>query len=124
MTTTSVWVQLYYEGKVEPVGRPTRVSVAADGAIVDDLGVAVKENRSTALSHCDAADLTVYPSGTLIPIPSGTKPLPAHCKLSSLNRNETVDEEPHPLIVVAPWKGTDTDGGKYFTLRIFRPELL
>jgi hypothetical protein len=100
MTTTTVWVQLYYAGMEESVGNPTRVNVAADNAIVDDLVNAVKEKCSNTLSHCDAAELTVYtPSTTIAIIQEGNTH--SISPGGEVPKGTTVE---NPVIVVAPQK--------------------
>jgi hypothetical protein len=98
MTTTRVWIQLYYEGKGEPVGDPTRVNVAADadGAVVDDLKNEVMKARSKKLTHCDAGDLTVYKPDSTVPVLE---------RADALDPGDGVPEgtsSKSPLIVVAP----------------------
>ena len=101
---SSVWVQVYYEDvesgdsfEVEPV--PTNIS---------RLKEAVKSKRPNALSHCDAADLVVYPLGTAVPIQDGVDALPSRTKLATLNLTEE-----DTLIVVAP-APKQADGKKSF----------
>ena len=62
MSSSSVWVQLYYKGKDEPVlvGKPDKIPTSALEDVADLKG-AVKDKRQVDLSHCDAANLVVYP---------------------------------------------------------------
>ena len=101
MSSSSVWVQLYYKGKAESEGRPTSVKKPTDlkesDWNIDALAEAVKDKRQVALSHCDAADLVVYPLGTAVPIQDGVDALPSRTNLATLNLTEE-----DTLIVVAP----------------------
>ncbi|CAB9516452.1 expressed unknown protein [Seminavis robusta] len=92
MSTPSVWVQLYYDGKGEE-GYPIKIRPIPED--VADLAKEVKVERPNALSHCDAADLSVYSPGTKPPF-------------SQDNAVDPGDDVPpsttskNPLIVVAP----------------------
>jgi hypothetical protein len=98
MTTAivCVWAQLYFEGKGDPDGNPMQL----EGILrnVYALTKAVKEERSMALSHCDAALLIVYPPGTIVPIQKGTRDV----KSWEAVPNDATGES--PIIVVAPEK--------------------
>ncbi|CAB9509254.1 hypothetical protein SEMRO_382_G130940.1 [Seminavis robusta] len=96
---SSVWVQLYYEGKKEPEGGPSRVyqSDLAAGREwdIDGLRKLVKDKLAEDLTHCSPAMLFVCSPG--IPKPS-----------SQDNALKAWDPIPpnssgqQPLIVVAP----------------------
>jgi hypothetical protein len=93
MSSSSVWVQLYYEGKNDPKGRPVEIEPIPKN--INALAKEVKKERAVALSHCDAADLDVYPPETKPPF-------------SQDNAVGPGDDVPpgttskNPLIVVAP----------------------
>ena len=94
--SSSVWVQLYYEGKEKPERNPIEIRpIPAD---IADLAKAVKVERKVALSHCDAADLLVFSKGTKPPVSQQDKPLNSWDQVPSTN---SCSGE-HPLIVVAP----------------------
>ena len=95
---SSVWVQLYYEGKGEQ-GNPTIIRPIPE--YVADLAEAVKVKMAEELTHCSPARLGVYS-----PKSSGDKK-----KYNSYNEmNEVIaklENTPptsgkHALIVVAP----------------------
>jgi len=97
MSSSSVWVQLYYEDITK--GRPTSVRKPAEVKEsdwdIDDLAKEVKKERAVALSHCDAADLAVYPHGTTPPFLQDKAIDPGdHVPPGTTSKN--------PLIVVAP----------------------
>ncbi|KAG7361853.1 hypothetical protein IV203_036954 [Nitzschia inconspicua] len=98
-----VWIQLYYKEKEEPEGRIFKSKPVPDD--MDALAKEVKEERRNALSHCDAADLSVYSPGTKPPFAQGNSIKPGK-KIAELIE-ELKDETPptsddHPLVVVAP----------------------
>ncbi|CAB9520078.1 hypothetical protein SEMRO_1071_G237990.1 [Seminavis robusta] len=98
MSSSYVWVQLYYkhEGRedLELKGGRFDIGIAdIKNGNISGLTKKVKEERQVALSHCDAADLSVYPDGT-----------------TSFSQDNAVDPggdvspdttSKHPLIVVA-----------------------
>jgi hypothetical protein len=104
MPRITVWVDLYFEGKEEPVvDEPTFVKVGA-GALVQELKMVVfNDGFAGHLEHCGFADLKVYEakaSTVSISFPVGTKRLKggekvAECPLTSYES---------PYIVVAPPK--------------------
>ena len=98
----SVWVQLYYEGKEKPAGHPININPAPKD--VADLTKEVKAELPHSLSHCDAANLSVYPPDTDVTIEGyedkfikpweevpSTDPLPG-------------ERTPRPVIAMAPAK--------------------
>jgi hypothetical protein len=93
---SSVWVQLYYKGETTPVGEVDPIEIEPMPKNVNALKVEVKAAKLTKLNHVDAGDLSVYASGTAVPIPKDA---------ISLHSWENVPHEstgPLPLIVVAP----------------------
>jgi hypothetical protein len=98
MTTTSVWVQLYYEGKGQPEGQPTEVEGIPKNT-VDALKKAVKKEFAEALTHCSAATLKVYMPGMAVPVREGSE---GSLKPWDAVPTKTMGE--NPLIVVAPEK--------------------
>lgn len=65
-------------------------------ADLSELKEGVKEKRKNALAHVDASELTVYPSGTVVPLPEDAVPLNAWDVVPGGSSG------PSPLIVVAP----------------------
>lgn len=59
MSSSLVWVQLYYEGKDEPEGNPIKIRPIPED--VADLAEAVKDKMAEELMHCSAAKLVVFP---------------------------------------------------------------
>ena len=109
MSSSSVWVQLYYKGKAESEGRPTSVKKPTDlkesDWNIDALAEAVKDKRQVALSHCDAADLVVYPPRTTPPFSQDMAADPGDdVPPGTTSKN--------PLIVVAPAPHQQTANGK------------
>ena len=98
--SSSVWVQLYYDGKDEPEGRPTSVKKPTDlkesDWNIDALAEAVKSKRQVALNHCDAAALVVYPRDTEGPPFSQAKAIDPGKDVPCGTTSKS------PLIVVAP----------------------
>jgi hypothetical protein len=94
MSTRTVWVQIYYQGKGELEGEPFEV----EGPLrnVYALKKAVKEACSNALSHCDAMSLTVYKECTAVPVLERTD------ALDPADKVPTGTSSKKPLIVVAP----------------------
>ena len=94
-----VWVQLYYNGKDEPEGRPTSVKKPKDVEEsewnVDALAEAAKAKLSPDIDHAPPSRIFVYPPGTKPPF-SGDKALKAWDPIPSNSSG------PQPLIVVAP----------------------
>lgn len=95
MSTPSVWVQLYFEGKDKPEkGRTQIAHTDIPFHNIGGLAKKLKVKRQIALSHCDAEDLSVYSPGTT--------------SFSEDNNMDPGDEVPsdttpkNPLIVVAP----------------------
>ena len=88
------WLQLY----IGAMKSGTVFEISGTDRNIHALKKAVKVEVEPKLNHCDAADLEVFPVGTLVPIPDGTEPLCPGMKLSELDA--TTDEK--PLIVVAP----------------------
>ena len=111
-TTPSVWVQLYYEGKDEPVGNPIFIKTASlDPPVIAALAKEVKQERAVALGHCDAADLAVYPHGTE----------PPFLQDKAIDPGDDVPPgttSKNPLIVVAPPQ-QHTNGEKHFWIFSF-----
>ena len=100
-----VWVQLYYEGKDEPEGKPIKIKPAPDD--VADLAEAVKDKMAEELTHCSAATLVVFPPETKPPFSEqtstrGNKTLKELIdELGNKNPRVCIGCD-HPLIVVAP----------------------
>ena len=101
MSSSSVWVQLYYKGKDEPEGDPIQISPAPDTHVADLKGL-VHPRKSKSLQHCDFDDLIVFPPKSF----RDKKKYNPGRKLKEIV-DELKDASPptsdhHPLIVVAP----------------------
>lgn len=94
---TGVWVQLYYEGKEEPQGKPTKVKhLDPEGDVADLVERINVYDFVELLFHTPRAMVKVYDKGTTVPIPKGTEDLdPGTVLPANTNSGE-------PLIVVAP----------------------
>jgi len=103
MSSSSVWVQLYYEGEDEPKRQPVKIKPAPED--IADLAKEVKKESAVALSHCDAADLAVYPPDTKPPFSQANSIRPGK-KLSelieALKDTTPPTSDDHPLVAVAP----------------------
>ena len=62
MSSSSVWVQLYYEGKNELVANPIKIRPIPEN--VAGLAEAVEHKMAEELMHCSSANLLVYSSDT------------------------------------------------------------
>ena len=103
----SVWVQLYYKGKVEPEGQPIKIKAALED--VADLTKEVKAEVPNALSQCDALYLSVYPQDTEPPFAQDKAINPGDpVPTGTTSRN--------PLIVVAPDRPEQQQQGLYLIL--------
>ena len=95
MSSSSVWVQVYYKGKVEPVGQPTSVKKPKDVEEsewnVDALAAVVLPK----LDPTELAEIFVYPPGI-------TPPFSQDKALNSWDPIPPNSSGPQPLIVVAP----------------------
>ena len=103
MSSSSVWVQLYYEGKNEPKGRPVEIEPIPRN--INALAEEVKVTRPNALSHCDAADLSVYPPDTKPPFSQANSIRPGKKLeevIQELKKNTPPTSDDHPFIVAAP----------------------
>jgi len=103
MSSSSVWVQLYYKGNDEPVGNPIFIKTASlDPPVIAALAKEVKKEMAVALSHCDAAKLAVYPHGTT----------PPFLQDKAIDPGDDVPPgttSKNPLIVLAPAQKHDED---------------
>ena len=102
---SSVWIQLYYEGKDEPVGNPIFIKTASlDPPVIAALAKEVKVERPNALSHCDAADLSVCSPGTTsFSEENSMKPGRKLADIiEELKDTTPPTSDDHPLTVVAP----------------------
>jgi hypothetical protein len=93
---SSVWVQLYYKGEAKPVGEADPIEIEPMPKNVSLLKDEIHKKKPRKLMHVDADDLSVYASGTAVPIPKDA---------ISLNSWDNVPHEstgPLPLIVIAP----------------------
>ena len=120
MSSSFVWVQLYYKGKAESEGRPTSVKKPTDlkesDWNIDALAEAVKDKRQVALNHCDAADLAVYLADAMPPFSQAKAIDPGDdVPTSTTSRN--------PLIVLAP-NPKQANGKKCFKFGSFMCLLL
>ena len=98
MSSSSVWVQLYYEGKDEPakVGNCTYViRESLDPPFIAALAEAIKDKMAIALSHCDAAMLVAYP-------PDTERPFSQDKAIDPGDDVPTGTTSKNPLIVMAP----------------------
>ena len=93
---SSVWVQLYYEGKEQPVGNADPIEIDPIPKNLYGLKGKVKDKQPNKLKFVDANDLGIYPAGTVVPISNATK------ALFSYDNIPTTSTGPSPLIVVVP----------------------
>ncbi|CAB9517741.1 Nitrilase family, member 2 [Seminavis robusta] len=100
MSSSSVWVQLYYED--ERKGRPTSVekpaNVEESDWNIDALAKAVKSERRVDLNHCDSAALVVHPLIMVAPQPQrdGEK-IFWHLITGTIERNYATSGSRHEL---------------------------
>ena len=107
--SSSVWVQLYYGDKEK--GSPEQIyesdlKPGRDWNVASLRGL-VKDKMAEALTHCDAADLAVYPHGTAPPFSQANsirpgKPLKE--VIDELKNTTPPTSDDHPLIIVATTK--------------------
>ena len=105
MSSSSVWVQLYYKGNNEPTGQPFKIKPAPED--IADLAETVKDKMAEELTHCSAAKLVVYSPDTKPPFSEHTfirgdkilKDLIG--ELGNKTPLVSIDYD-HPLIVLAP----------------------
>jgi len=100
-TGSRVWFQLVIG---EEALSYTSLSLNEDD-FIDDLKVAVKKDYESRLAHVAKGDLTIYPPGTTIPVPSDLKACPVGSKV---NEHSTTAEKGY--IVVAPSQQMNADG--------------
>ena len=93
MSSSSVWVQLYYKGKDEPEGQQVEIEPVPKN--IGALAKEVKKEMAEELLHCSPAKLVVYPSGTTPPFSQDKAINPGHDVPPGTTSN-------NPLIVVAP----------------------
>jgi hypothetical protein len=93
---SSVWVQLYYEGKEQPVGNADPIEIDPIPKNIYGLKEKVKDKQPNKLKFVDAGDLGIYPAGTVVPVSNATK------ALNTWDDVPTSSTGPTPLIVVVP----------------------
>ena len=104
MSSSSVWVQLYYKGEDEPEGQPIKIKPAPED--VADLKELLKtEKANKTLEHCDALKLRVFPPGTKAPFLQDKAIDPG-------NDVPPGTTSKNPLIVVAPDPQQPAKNGK------------
>ena len=91
---SSVWVQLYYEGKEQPVGNADPTEIDPIPKNIGRLKKKIKDEHPNKLKSVDAPDLGIYPAGTVFPVSNATK------ALTSWANVPTSTTGPRPLIVV------------------------
>ena len=96
MSSSSVWVQLYYKGKDEPEGQ--RVEIEPIPKSVSALVKVTKSELSPDIDHIPPSRIFVYPPGTKPPF-SQDKALRSWDQVPSTSSGPS---GPNPLIVVAP----------------------
>ena len=100
MSSSVVWVQLYYNGTDNPEGDPIKVSPVPDD--VADLKGIVYPRKSKSLQHCDPDDLILFPPKSS----RGKKKYNVGKKLEELVDELKYASTPtsfdSPLVVVAP----------------------
>ena len=113
MSSSSVWVQLYYKGKGAPNGRPVETEPIPRNinALVKQLA---KEELKKELDHAGLTEIDIYPpksSDDENKYKSGKKLEEVIAELEKKRTPPTSDD--YPLIVVAP-DPKQTDGKKCF----------
>ena len=94
MSSSFVWVRLYYKGNDEPEGQPIKIKPIPED--VDALARRLKENdMKKELSHAGLTEIYIFPPGTKPPF-SQDKALKSWDPIPSNSSG------PQPLIVVAP----------------------
>ena len=95
MSSSSVWVQLYYkyEGKVEPEGRPVEIEPIPKN--INALVKATKKELSPGIDHASPALVFVYK-------PDTTHPFSEDRAIDAGDPVPTDSTSKNPLIVVAP----------------------
>ena len=110
MSSSLVWVQLYYQGKDEPVGDPIPIEkseIPHGGIIAGLVKRAAKEELKKELDHAGFTEIFVFSPDTKPPFSEHT-PIRGDKILKELigelgNKNPRVSiGYDHPLIVVAP----------------------
>jgi len=105
MSSSSVWVQLYYEGKENPRGEP--VEIKPPPGNVNDLKKAVKTELKPKLEHAPVDEISVFSPDTKPPFSEqtfirGDKTLKDLIdELGNKTPLVSIDYD-HPLIVLAP----------------------
>ena len=100
MSSSYVWVQLYYEGKDKPKGSSIKIRPIPED--VADLIEAAKAKLKKGLDHAGLTEISVYPpksSGNNSKYKPGKPLKEAIDELKTANPPTSND---HPLIVVAP----------------------
>ena len=111
MSSSYVWVQLYYESKDEPEGNPIKLRPIPED--VADLAKEVKKEMGVALNHCDAAKLVVYPPKSSGDREKKYKPgKKLEEVIDELKNTTPPTSDDHPLIVVAPAPQQQPANGK------------
>jgi len=116
MSSSSVWVQLYYKGKDEPVGNPIFIKTASldppvIAALVKQLA---KEELKKELDHAGLTEIDIYPpesSDDKNKYKSGKQLEEVIAELEKKRTPPTSDD--YPLVVVAP-DPKQADGKKCF----------
>ena len=93
-----IWVQVYIGSKES--GTPIKIKPVPDD--IHDLKEAVKAKLVPDLDYCAPNKLFVYPTGTDVSVLKGVEALDADRELSFPTSATTKNDEPGPLIVVAP----------------------
>ena len=115
MSSSYVWVQLYYKGKDEPVGNAIKIRPIPED--VADLARRLKENDlKNKLGHCDVDEIDIYPPKSSLDREKRYKP---GKKLEEViaemeNKKTPPTSDDHPLIVVAPAPQQLANGKKRF----------
>ena len=105
MSSSSFWVQLYYEGKKEAEGNPIFIKTASlDPPIIASLVETVKNKMAEELTHCSAAKLVVYPPKSCGDREKQYKPGKKLEEVIAELENKKIPptSDDYPLIVVAP----------------------
>ena len=102
MSSSYVWVQLYYEGKDKPKGSSIKIRPIPED--VADLARRLKENDlKNKLGHCDVDEIDIYPPKSSLDREKQYKPgKKLEEVIDELKNTTPPTSEDHPLIVVAP----------------------
>ena len=122
MSSSSVWVQLYYKGNDEAEGNPIKIRPIPED--VADLIEAAKAKLKKELDHAGLTEIDVYP-----PKSSGDENKYKQGKklgevIQELKKKSPPTSDDHPLSVVAPRQQQQANGEKCLRFASFVHSLI